>query len=218
MLRPFPFQNYVPQGQGITNTASPKVPLRGLHKTPPRPSPFRMGVSASRSPSRPRLPHPGESMSTTPEPISDERDKTRGKASQRSLGATSFNVCTYPTQGCRCIVVTRPQSCQRFTNMTKHVQLYTHAVCQPLTGHVRRRESKQALGHKLHLARRIARPQDKTPPCPSLASATCSPAYPVKGHSFKLWRASSNLRTGSVATSGGPPPHPSSVLPSISVT
>jgi hypothetical protein len=115
-------------------------------------------------------------------------------------------------------VVTRLLSCQRFTNMITHAPLYTHAVCQPLTGHVIRQKNGPALGRKLRLARRRAHPQDKTPPRPSSSLATCSPTNPAKGHCFKLWRASSNLKTGSVATSGGPLSRPSPVLPSISVT
>jgi hypothetical protein len=58
----------------------------------------------------------------------------------------------------------------------------------------------------------------QTLPRPSPASATCSPMNPAKGHSFKLWRTSSNLRTGSVATSDGPPACPSPVRPLISAT
>jgi hypothetical protein len=35
---------------------------------------------------------------------------------------------------------------------------------------------------------------------------------------LQLWRTSLNLKLGSVMTSGGPPPHSSPVLPSISIT
>lgn len=115
-------------------------------------------------------------------------------------------------------MVTRPQSRQRFTSMIRHVPLYTHAICQPLTRHVIRQKGEPALRRKLCLVRRKAHPQDKTLPRPSPASATCPSANPAKGHSFELWRVSSNLRTGSVVTSGGPSSRPSSVLPSISVT
>jgi hypothetical protein len=115
-------------------------------------------------------------------------------------------------------VVTRPQSCQRFTSMITHAPLYTHAICQPLTEHIIRQNGGPALGCKLRLTRRRAHPQDKTSPHSSSILATCSPANPMKGHSFELWRASSNLIIGSVATSGGPSSRPSPIMPSISVT
>jgi hypothetical protein len=101
--------------------------------------------------------------------------------------------------------------------MITRAPLYMHAVCQPLTKHVIRQMGGLALGRKFHLARRRAHPLYKTSPRPSPASATCSPANHTKGHSFELRRTTSNLRTGSVATSGRPPPCPSLVLPSISM-
>jgi hypothetical protein len=61
-------------------------------------------------------------------------------------------------------------------------------------------------------------PSRRPPPRPSPASATCSPVNPTDGHSIKLWHTSLNLRMGSVTTSGGLPPRPSLVIPSISVT
>lgn len=164
---------HVFQGPGIKNSASPEPDLG-------------QGVNTGRSPSRPRVPQPWEAMSASLEPISGERDKTRGKPPEGHQGTAAFNARTYPAQGCRCTVVTRPRSCQRFTNIITHAPLYTHAVCQPLMGHVIRQKSGLALRRKLRLARRRARRQDRTPPRPSSASATCSPTNPAKGHSFEL--------------------------------
>jgi hypothetical protein len=62
--------------------------------------------------------------------------------------------------------------------MDTHAPLYTHVVCQPLTGHVIRQKSGPALGRKLRLTRRRARPRDKTPPCPSGRARPRLPAPP----------------------------------------
>jgi hypothetical protein len=67
-------------------------------------------------------------------------------------------------------------------------------------------------------AQSTTRPRAQTPPRPSSASTTFSPVNPVGGHTFKLWHMTPNLRTGSVVTSSGLPPRPSSTLTSISVT
>jgi hypothetical protein len=112
---------------------------------------------------------------------------------------------------------TRPRSCQRFTN---HDYACVHCTRmpsdQPLTGHVIRQGRGPALRRKLRLARHRAHPRDK------LCLARTQPRLPAPRESrgrpiLQLWRTSSNLRMGSVATSGGPPPRPRPVLPSISV-
>jgi hypothetical protein len=111
-------------------------------------------------------------------------------------------------------VVTRSRSCQRFTNMITHAPLYTHVVCQPLTGHVIWTSPRAQIPPRPTQSS----PSRQNSASSSSASATYSPANPAKGHSFELWQVSSNLRTGSVATSDGPLPCPSLVLTSISVT
>jgi hypothetical protein len=78
---------------------------------------------------------------------------------------------------------------------------------------------RPSLGRKLRLVRSRTCPQDKTLPRPNPVSAAYSPVNLAGGHSFncgRLCHTSSNLRTGSVATSGGLSPRPSPVLTSIS--
>jgi hypothetical protein len=140
------------------------------------------------------------------------------KASQRPLGDNRIQCAYLSTQSCRCTVVTRPWSCEKFT-----IHDYTCA-----TIHARRLPAPNGTCNTIGArtspwAQTPSRstqssPSGQTLPRPSPTSATCYPANPTKGHSFKLWHTSSNLRMSSIMTSGRLSPRPSLVLPSTSMT
>jgi hypothetical protein len=112
------------------------------------------------------------------------------KLARGPLGTTAFNAHTYLTSGYRWIFQHDRSLVTRFIDIIKRVR----SVWQPPTGRVIRQEHKSAIGRRLRLAQRWARPRIQT-------LSTVAP-----------------VRKGLAMTSGGLPPHLSSALLSISVT
>jgi hypothetical protein len=114
-------------------------------------------------------------------------------------------------------VATRPWFCQKFYNHD-YTCVTVHGRRLPALDGTCNTTGAWTSPRAQTLSRPMqSSPSGRTPPRPSPTSATCTPANPTEGHSNKLWHTSLNLRTGSVTTSGGLPPRPSPVLPSISV-
>jgi hypothetical protein len=115
-----PPSKHVPQRWRIISHVLPEASLRGHHNSgSPEPALGR-GVFSREFLSRPRSPLPRTEVSASREPTSVKQDKPRARLSWSPPGTTTFNVHTYPMQGCRCTGATRSQSCQASPTMITH--------------------------------------------------------------------------------------------------